>query len=33
MVPFHLREFLKDDELFVLGREYVWIYSNPIYVR
>lgn len=33
MVPHHLREDLGDDAQDVLSKDYVWIYSNPIYVR
>jgi hypothetical protein len=33
MVPFHLRPWLNDDELRVLRRDFVWVMSNPIYVR
>jgi hypothetical protein len=34
MMPFHLRDFLGDDEFTVLrDNDHVWIYSNPVYVR
>jgi hypothetical protein len=33
IVPFHLREDLGSDADEILSRDYVWIYSNAIYVR
>lgn len=33
MIPFHLRDFLGDDAPVVLSNEYVWVYSNAIYVQ
>lgn len=33
MVPLHLRQDLGRDADKILNKEYVWIYSNPIYVR
>ena len=37
MLPLHLREDLGDDDFRLLdeveGRDYVWIYANPFYVR
>lgn len=33
MIPFHLRDYLGDDQYVVLERDAPWVYSNPIYVR
>ncbi|HYD48024.1 MAG TPA: hypothetical protein VEB21_06745 [Terriglobales bacterium] len=33
MVPHHLRDFMSTDAASLLGHDYVWIYSNAIYVR
>jgi hypothetical protein len=33
MVPLHLREDMGADSAELLARDYVWVYSNPIYVR
>jgi len=32
MKPWHLEEFLGDEVELVLSRDYVWVYSNPIFV-
>lgn len=33
MVPYHLRDYMSTDATQLLSRDYVWIYSNAIYVR
>ncbi|MFZ9888626.1 MAG: hypothetical protein ACO3JL_14095, partial [Myxococcota bacterium] len=33
IIPFHLRDFLGDDQFTVLEEDHVWVYANAIYVQ